>query len=212
MDAAFWHERWQSKEIGFHEGRVNRLLEAHLNVLGLEPGARIFMPLCGKAFDIQWLHGQGFHVLGAELSEIAIRELFDEMGLAPDVTDEGGLLRYRAERIDIFVGDVFELGADLLGPVEAVYDRAAVVALPAGIRGRYAAHVAAITGCAPQLVITFDYDQTAMEGPPFSVPPAAVEELYARAYSVIELARAEVAGKLKGQVEAMEIIWLMRTA
>ena len=81
----------------------------------------------------------------------------------------GSHRRYSADGIDIFAGDIFEITADVLGPVDAVYDRAALVALPEGMRRRYAAHLAGITAVAPQLLVTFEYDQAEMDGPPFSI-------------------------------------------
>lgn len=204
MEADFWHTRWENMQIGFHEGEVNRMLAAHLAALGLAPGARLFLPLCGKTRDIAWLRAQGYRVAGAELSEIAVRQLFEEMGVTPQVTEAGPLRRYAAERIDIFVGDIFDLTADLLGAVDAVYDRAALVALPEAMRGRYAAHLAAITAIAPQLLITFEYDPAVMQGPPFSLTNADVRACHGARYDISVLAEADVPGGLKGICPARE--------
>jgi len=106
--------------------------------------------------------------------------------------------------VDIFVGDIFALTAETLGPVDAVYDRAALVALPEGIRGQYAAHVASITGTAPHLLVTFQYDQTAMDGPPFSLSEAAVRTHYGAVYQISVLADEDVPGGLKGVCPATE--------
>lgn len=204
MEADFWHTRWENMQIGFHEGTVNRMLAAHLGVLGLDPGARIFLPLCGKTRDIARLLGQGYRVAGVELSEIAVRQLFEELGVAPDMTDHGTLRRYAAPGLDVFAGDIFDLSAGHLGPVDAVYDRAALVALPEGMRQRYAAHVCEITGTAPQLLVTFEYDQSVMAGPPFSLSESDVRSCYASRYRITLLADAEVPGGLKGICPARE--------
>lgn len=207
MDTAFWHERWEAGQIGFHEGTQNTLLSEHFDVLDLAPGARVFLPLCGKTRDIAWLLGKRCRVVGAELSEIAVRDLFSEMNVTPEISPAGEFTRYRAEDLDIYVGDVFALDTATLGPVDAVYDRAALVALPEDMRARYAAHIPAITDRAPQLLITFDYDQRVMAGPPFSVPPATVHDYFDATFSVTEVTRRDVEGKLKGQAEAAEILW-----
>ncbi|MEO1493528.1 MAG: thiopurine S-methyltransferase [Pseudomonadota bacterium] len=207
MDTAFWHERWESGQIGFHEGEGNALLTTHLDVLGLERGARVFVPLCGKTRDIPWLLSKGYRVIGAELSEIAVRDLFSDIDVTPEISAIGDLTLYRADGVDVFVGDVFALDAATLGAVDAVYDRAALVALPDDMRARYAAHIPAITGGVPQLLITFDYDQAVMPGPPFSVPPAAVHRFFDAGFTVTEVSRRPVEGKLKGQAEAVEILW-----
>lgn len=209
MKHDFWHERWESNQIGFHEGRTNRMLAAHLGALRLAEGARIFLPLCGKAHDIHWLHAQGFHVVGAELSEIAIRQLFDEMGLKPNVSTSGALTHFSANRMDIFVGDIFDLTADQLGPVNAVYDRAALVALPPDLRTRYSSHVPHLTATAQQLVITFEYDQSLMDGPPFSLGHAVVRGYFEDAYSAKALATQPMESPLKGIAPASETAWLM---
>jgi thiopurine S-methyltransferase len=204
MEADFWHSRWENMQIGFHEGAVNRMLAAHLGVLALAPHARIFLPLCGKTRDIAWLLAQGYRVAGAELSEIAVRQLFEELGVTPEVTSHETLKRYAATGLDIFVGNMFDLTDDLLGPVDAVYDRAALVALPEGMRGQYTAHLARITGQAPQLLVTFEYDQSVMAGPPFSLSEAEVRAHYGNRYNVTLLAESEVPGGLKGICPARE--------
>ena len=169
MDEQFWHRRWELNEIGFHEGKANALLVAHLEALSLAHGGRVFLPLCGKTIDIHFLLSRGYRIAGAELSRVAVEQLFAELGVAPEITAVGPMTRYSAPSIDIFIGDIFHLSAEMLGPVDAVYDRAALVALPAPMRDRYAAHLMKITGTAPQLLIAFDYDQSVMAGPPFAV-------------------------------------------
>jgi len=210
MDAQFWHDRWHEGRLGFHEGRVNRMLEAHVGALGLGPEERVFLPLCGKAVDLPWLLSQGYRVAGVELSEIAVRDLFTGMGVTPEVTETGSHRRYSADGIDIFAGDIFGITADVLGPVDAVYDRAALVALPEEMRHRYAAHLAGITAGAPQLLVTFEYDQAAMDGPPFSVTEAEVARCHGALFAIEVLADAEVPGRLKGIVEAREKAMLLR--
>jgi len=207
MEPGFWQARWENNLIGFHEGKPNAFLEQHFASLGLAPGARVFVPLCGKTRDIAWLLGHGFKVAGAELSPIAVEQLFEELGVAPAKSAVGALTHYSADDIDIFQGDIFELTAETLGPVDAIYDRAALVALPPPMRERYTRHLMAMTGSAPQLLIAFTYDQSALDGPPFSVPPAEVHAHYDGAYAIAELAGEPVPGGLKGQCEATEYAW-----
>jgi thiopurine S-methyltransferase len=99
----------------------------------------------------------------------------------------------------------------MLGPVDAVYDRAALVALPASMRDRYIAHLTSITAKAPQLLICYEYDQSAMEGPPFSITGEEVLRYYAATYDAKLLASAEVPGGLKGKCSAKEHVWLLRS-
>lgn len=209
MDANFWHQKWERGETQFHESQGNPLLKEHFGKLGLAKGCRVFLPLCGKTRDIAWLLAGGYRVAGAELSEIAVVELFKELGVEPHVAQVGKLLRYSATGIDIFVGDFFDVLADYLGPVDAIYDRAALVALPESMRQRYASHLMNITGAAPQLLISFKYDQRQMDGPPFSVDEDEVRRLYGAARRMTALERRNVEGGLKGKVAATEIAWLL---
>jgi thiopurine S-methyltransferase len=205
----FWHNKWQKNEIGFHLPEANPLLLGHFPALKLSPGARIFLPLCGKTLDIHWLLAQGFRVVGAELSTIAVVALFDDLKLTPTLAKVGKLTRYSAANIDIFNGDFFALTTDMLGAVDAVYDRAALVALPAETRPRYAAHLAAITHTTPQLLVCFDYDPTQYNGPPFCVNAQEVSTYYRPLYHPNLLASIKVAGGLKGKCTAHEQVWLL---
>lgn len=208
MDHDFWLTRWQNNQIGFHEGTANTLLTAHLAALRLPPGARIFVPLCGKTQDMAWLRAQGFTLCGAELSRLAIEQFFAELGITPLITHTGALECFEAAGVKIFAGDIFALDAATLGPVDAIYDRAALVALPPPLRQTYAAHLIALTNNAPQLLITLEYDQTKLAGPPFSVPGREVEALYA-SYRLTCVETRAAAGGLKG-VPAQESAWLLQ--
>ncbi len=209
MDAGFWHQRWEKNEIAFHESKANPLLVKHLNVLSLAKGRRIFVPLCGKTLDISWLLSNGYRVAGAELSQIAIEQLFMELGVQPETSTVGEVEQWSANNLDIFVGDIFVLSRKILGPVDGIYDRAALVAFPEEMRKRYAAHLTEITGKAPQLLICYDYDQSLMEGPPFSVSNDEVKRYYAVKYDVTLIASTAVSGGLKGKCPAKENVWLL---
>ena len=210
MEPDFWHNKWKANEIGFHMNQANPMLLAHFQRLHLQPGQRVFVPLCGKTLDIAWLLDQGYSVVGAELSVLAIDQLFSNLDIAPEVTEYKELIHYRAPNLDIFIGDIFLLSAGLLGKVDAVYDRAALVALPADMRQSYTRHLVAITFAAPQLLITFDYDQARMPGPPFCVDAAEVRMHYESSYQIELLESAAVQGGLKGVCPAQELVMLLQ--
>lgn len=207
MDASFWHNRWQTNQTGWHERAVNPLLIAHFPFLGVPPGGRAFVPLCGKSLDLGWLLSRGYAVAGAELSELAVTQLFAELGIEPSLSAVGKHRLFRGEKIEIFVGDLFDLFRETLGPVDAVYDRAALVALPEAMRGQYTAHLKTLTALAPQLVISYEYDQTAVPGPPFSVTSAELHRHYSDSYALTRLTHIEVPGGLKGKCPATEHSW-----
>jgi thiopurine S-methyltransferase len=207
MDANFWHNRWQTNQTGWHERAVNPLLTTHFPSLHIPPGRRIFVPLCGKSLDLGWFLSQGYAVAGAELSEVAITQLFAELGVEPTRSEVGKHKHFHGEKIDILVGDLFDLSRETLGPVDAVYDRAALVALPEAMREQYTAHLKSLTALAPQLVIGYEYDQTVVPGPPFSVTPDELHRHYGDSYALTPLARLDVPGGLKGKCPATEHVW-----
>lgn len=192
MEPEFWHGRWQRSEIGFHEDKPNDLLVRYASRLKLRPGARVFVPLCGKSVDLIWLLDQGFRVVGVELSPIAVTGFFAALEMTPEVSPAGSLTRHAVPGLEIFQGDIFDLTAGILGDVDAVYDRAALVALPDSMRRKYAGHLVTITGGAPQLIVSFDYEPDSMTGPPFSVDAAQVHVLYGSSYAITPMERVPV--------------------
>jgi thiopurine S-methyltransferase len=209
MDAAFWHQKWATGDIGFHESRPNPMLVNNAGALQLQSGSRIFIPLCGKTLDIGWLLKQGYTVVGIELNRQAVEELFSELGKEPVIDDIGELVRFCADGICIFVGDIFDLTPELLGGVDATYDRAALVALPPEMRIRYTRHLMQVTGNAPQLLVTFEYDQNVLAGPPHSIPEAEIRQHFADTYNIRQLHRQDVPGGMKGKTPATESAWLL---
>ena len=210
MRPDFWHERWSTNQIGFHESVENPLLVTHFAALGVASPARVFLPLCGKSLDIDWLLSRGYRVAGAELSQIAVASLFERLGTTPTINElvaTSPLARWSAPGLDIFVGDIFALSSTELGSVDAVYDRAALIALPPDMRGRYASHMDALTTGAPQLLITLAYDQSRMAGPPFSVDEGELRRLYGTR-SLAMLSSQVLPGGLKGH-PATETAWLL---
>lgn len=219
MEHDFWHNRWQNQQIGFHLPEANPLLVAHLSALNLAPptpqkskasatkNPRLLLPLCGKTLDIAWLLAQGYQVAGVELSKIAIDALFSELKIQPAIYQKNGLLHYRAPNIDLYVGDILELTPNLLGKVDAIYDRAALVALPEDLRMRYTAHLITLTHVAPQLLVCFEYDQSQHAGPPFSVNADEITRHYSGAYQIDLLANVPMIDGLKGLYPATEHVW-----
>ncbi len=209
MDNNFWRDRWASRDIRFHEGKPNQLLTEHLHKLNIKQGDTIFVPLCGKTVDMSWLHSQGFNIIGVELVEDAVREFFAELKVEPSIEKFEKHSVFRWKGITIISGDFFALTSSMIGSVQAVYDRAAVVALPPTMRVQYAKHLADITCGAKQLAITFIYEQDLTPGPPFSVDRKELNRLYSHSYRIAELASTALLGGLKGLYPASEHIWIL---
>lgn len=178
MEPDFWQRRWQTNEIAFHEPAPHRLLVAHWP---LPPGpATVLVPLCGKSNDLAWLCGRGHRVVGVELSEIAVRDFFAERKIEPAVERRAGLGCWRAGDYELWCGDFFATTPDLLGDFAAVYDRAALIALPPGMRARYVDHLRGLcSGGERGLLIGLEYASGVLTPPPHSVGPSEVTRLYA---------------------------------
>lgn len=193
MNPEFWHQRWQRGEIGWHSDDINRHLTEHWPRLGAAAGSRVLVPLCGKSLDLLWLAAQGHRVIGVEISPVAIDEFLRENGLSAHRHDEPPFQRASADEIELLVGDFFDLTPDHVAGVTAVYDRASLIALPPAMRSRYAAHLAELlpAGCL-SLLITLDYDQAQMSGPPFAVTAEEVRELFGGAFEIDAVAAQDV--------------------
>ncbi|MEE8366385.1 MAG: thiopurine S-methyltransferase [Gammaproteobacteria bacterium] len=193
MKPADWLDRWKQNRIGFHEPGVNTYLRQYLPAFNLEPGDTIFLPLCGKAHDIAWLAQQGFQVVGVELSGIAIEAFFAEQGLHYLQSESGKFLLSKSGNISLYQGDYFDFPQKVLTECKLIYDRASLIAFDLGDRGRYCEYLRSITP--PQtdmLLITLDYDQTQMDGPPFAVSRTEVEQLYRSHYQLEKLVSNDV--------------------
>lgn len=190
MDEEFWQRRWARNEIGFHLSEVNPYLRRHWPGLRLPAGAKVLVPLCGKSLDMVWLNDQGFAVLGVELSERAVEDFFAEQGLVADVSVRGEFKTYRAGTLEIRCGDFFALSRSDVTDCQGLYDRAALIALPAAMRQRYVEHLASILAPSCQgLLVTLDYEQDQMSGPPFAVSDAEVRQLLGSRWEIELLER-----------------------
>lgn len=185
MNPNFWHERWQRNEIGFHQQEINAHLQDYWAQLAIPAGGQVFVPLCGKSRDLLWLRARGHAVLGVEISSIAVRNFFAENALTPQVTRQGVFERYEADGLALLCGDFFDLTPAELQGVTGVYDRASLIALPPELRTRYAEHSAAILPTvAYTLLVTMEYPQDEMSGPPFAVREDEVHRLYDKRFTV----------------------------
>lgn len=185
MDPDFWKGRWEQGQIGFHQAEVNRHLVEHWPALGLRPDEAVLVPLCGKSLDMWWLRDGGHPVLGVELSALAIRDFFATAGVTPATSRTGRFEVSEAKGVRILQGDFFDLRAEDLRDVRAVYDRAALIALPPNLRLAYGRSLSAkLPKNVRMLVICLESDKAGVGGPPFSVEEKEVRELYEPAFRV----------------------------
>lgn len=193
MDHAFWHARWEANQIGFHQAEINPHLQTYWPDLSAPLDGCVLVPLCGKSRDMLWLAGVGQRVLGVEISPLAVEAFFAENGLTATRTEAPAFAEYHSGEVALLQGDFFALNAAHVAGVTAVYDRASLIALPPGLRARYAGHMAALLPAAvPVLLVTLDYPQSEMDGPPFAVTAHEVEALYAEHFEITLLGRQDI--------------------
>ena len=190
MEATFWHERWARGEIGFHEERFHPLLVRYWAEVSAGARGDVFVPLAGKSRDMLWLRDAGHGILGVELSTLAIEQFFAERGLAPEIDDVGKFARHAAGGYRLLAGDFFDLDHEDCAQTSLFYDRAALIALPEATRALYAEHLRrCLQPGSRGLLITLDYPQGAVDGPPFSVTGEEVRRLFGSWCDVRQLAR-----------------------
>jgi thiopurine S-methyltransferase len=193
MEPRFWHERWAGNQIGFNQSEVNPCLKQFWPALNVLAGERVLVPLCGKSLDMTWLNHQGLHVVGVELSQKAVEEYFAEIHAQPLIEQRGAFKVYSHATCEIWCGDFFALKASDIGNCAALYDRAALIALPPEMRWRYTEHLNLILPADCRgLLVTLDYDQSLIDGPPFAVDEDEVQLRLCPEWRVKMLAERDV--------------------
>jgi len=227
MNPEFWQKRWQEGRIGFNQSTVNPLLIAHFNRLNLPTGSRVFVPLCGKSIDMVWLATQGYDVVGIELVETAVQEFFAKQNIEPTIyqqADNPTIKYYQSQlsgqTITLWVANIFALTAKDVGSIDAVYDKAALIALPTDMRVRYSEQVRKLSSdtskadganndITPQLLLTLNYDQRKKNGPPFSINADQLERYYGDHYQIGELASVPSSIGSAPDITVTEHVWLL---
>ena len=183
-----WISRWESNRIGWHAEQVNRHLNKYLDRFELSFGESVFVPLCGKTNDMQYLLEKNIKVIGVEMSNIAIEQFFSENNLDYSVSKIGQFVLYEGNGIILYCGDFFDLDSKHLKNVKAIYDRASLIALDEGLRQKYAKHLSDIIEFdARILLLTLNYPQHQRSGPPFAVSKEEVKQLFNGSFDIQEL-------------------------
>jgi thiopurine S-methyltransferase len=169
MDRNFWNERWNRGEIGFHQSDIHWALKRHWDSVADGHADRVLVPLCGKSLDLRWLAQHGHNVVGIEFSPHAVSNFYKEWGKLPTQSSSAdSLIHWQAENVELFEGDFFDFSSG--EAFELFYDRAALIALPREMRPSYLEHLRSMLGKNSRgLLVTFEYDQSEMDGPPFAV-------------------------------------------
>jgi len=216
VDTGFWKERWESGQTGFHQDSVNIHLERFWQKAALARGAHLFVPLCGKSVDLLWLLEEGYRVTGVEVSPLAVEQFFEGNNLMARTEKVDGFIRYSVgDDLILWCGDYFELDRLRLGHIDGVYDRASLIALPPEMRGRYAAKLQELAPGATVFLVTLEYEQSQMPGPPFSVGHDEVTTLYSDSCHIEEVYSEEAIGEnprfaARGVDSLVERVYLLK--
>ncbi len=190
MGIEFWLNRWKEGRVPFHHQTVqDDLIQFWPSVAEHQP-RNILVPLCGKSLDMRWLQEQGLFVTGVDLSEIAIKSFISEQQLQVNTWQSDDIICFENNEYKLLAADIFKMDKKLITVQDAIYDRAALIALPEKLRAAY-------VECCLQwlkpggivLLKTLNYDQTQMEGPPYAVSPEEVYQLFQHCQSIVPLMR-----------------------
>lgn len=192
MDKEYWLNKWQKNDIPFHEENVTSGLVLFFNTLGLSDVDTVFVPLCGKSRDVEWLASQGLHVIGIEASPIACREFFTERNITPQIVKYNNFDIYQQGNIKILCGDLFDLQAGDIPPIQAVYDCKALIALPPEIRQKYVDHIFSCVGTDVKILLLTRESPCRINPPPWPVTLAEVNSLYGKNFRINVLDRSIV--------------------
>jgi len=178
MDSSFWYRCWERNTLGFHQRDVHPLLAQYFNKMVLPSDQHVFVPLCGKTFDMAYL-AQFMQVTGNELSAIACRDFFLDNKLQYQRQTIGDFQHYACQQLALWQGDFFKLSADDIDRVDWIYDRAALIALPTTMQQQYVEHLTTFFTSQTRLfLVTLEYPEGQLNGPPFSINNAAIKRLF----------------------------------
>jgi thiopurine S-methyltransferase len=197
MDLDFWRERWSRGETRFHQQQINPFLGYYYGEMGPpaenRSALRVFVPLCGKSSDLSWLAENGYDVVGVECSQLAVENFFSEQRIEFNKNSQGKHISYKTEKLEILLGDFFELQVERIGRITDIYDRASLIALPQAMRRQYVSKIAKLQSPGTRtLLITLSYPQSEMAGPPFSVNDEEVSQLYGDTFTIEKLAAKNI--------------------
>lgn len=176
MEATFWFDSWEKGGFytSFHRHDIHPYVLKYLTPNELR-NKTVLVPLCGKSVDMMYLGAFAEKVIGVEIVEKAILEFFQDNKLSYTQPDDE---TYVSGNITILRKDFMALTPDEIGPVDWVYDRASLVALPMSMREEYLYAIDRLTDIGTQsLVITLEYFPL-LPSAPFSISAQEVDTYY----------------------------------
>ncbi|WP_371372503.1 thiopurine S-methyltransferase [Thalassotalea aquiviva] len=200
MDHDFWLNCWQHSRLGFHQDEFHPLLARYFPTLCKPTDTCVLVPLSGKSSDLLFFKNH-LDVVANELSDIACLDFFKENQLEYSVIQEGAFKRYQSDQLSLYQGDFFSLNAQDLPNVDWIYDRAAIIALPELMRRQYVEHLKSFMLPNTRVfLLSLEFDQTQMKGPPFSVEQDEIKTLF-QGFTIEKLAERDLTGKKFARIQ-----------
>lgn len=200
MEKEFWLTAWNEGRTRFHRDAFNSNLVKFLPSFKINANSEVLVPLCGKTLDLIYLSNAGHKVTGVEFSEIAAKSFFEENKLDYTIDISEKFKIFKSGNITILNGSLFDLDKNL--KFDFVYDRASIVALPLELREKYYTNISNhLNKNAKILMITLDYQQDLIQGPPFSVSDSEISKHLSEKFSV-ELINSELVKGINPKFEA----------
>ncbi|MBK22593.1 MAG: hypothetical protein CME70_01195 [Halobacteriovorax sp.] len=190
MEKEFWLNKWNQNSIGFHRSEYHPELLKYITKFE-ELEKSVLVPLCGKSLDLIYLKDQGFNVVGIEFSKKACEEFFNENNIEYQIITEDGFEIFESDKIHLYCGDYFKFVPR--EKLNFAYDRAAIVALDPNNRKAYADQYAKnINAGGKLLMLTFEYDQSKCQGPPWSTEEYFIYEYFEKEFDIDILENSQI--------------------
>lgn len=180
-----WQTRWRDGRTGWDQAGAHPLLTDALAAArmmgGLQDGALVYEPGCGRAHNAHALVQKGFHVVAADF--------------VPEAIAEAGRL-YQHPHLTLRVEDALTVAPGDEGRFDLVFDRAMLCALEPAFRVPY------VAACARRLKpgglfvsLPFaELDPIVENGPPFQVNERELVDLLTPDFTIASWTRHESKG------------------
>jgi len=181
----YWQARWATGQSQWNSEKPHQYLIKYLDVLTAgSKSVRFFLPLCGKAGDLLHLYQEGHTVTGVEGVPFVVEQFFRENKLdyekvsLPEI--RGWRYKTKDSRLCIYACDFFAVTPEMIGDVDAVYDRGALEAINVSDRPGYVKLMQQLIGKDFRYVLNaYEYDDSEFQGPPRNLPRDEVFNLFA---------------------------------
>jgi SAM-dependent methyltransferase len=165
LSPAFWDERFERRFTPWDRGGVPQDLQQFVAASG---PLRTLIPGCGSAYELAFLAGAGWDATAIDFSPAAVTA-----GKAA-----AGPWAERVEQADFFTWPAPQ-------PLELIYERAFLCAMPRAMWPQVAARWAALLPAGALLAGFFFFDE-APKGPPFGITRAQLDALLQPDFELVD--------------------------